>query len=99
MTTYIIGGGCFWCLDALYRRITGVTDVTTGYAGGTTTNAPSVYVVGSGLSAHAAVVRVSFDQSIFHPALILDVFFAFHDGTALNGQGGDDGTQYRSTLL
>lgn len=99
MTTYVLGGGCFWCLDALYRRIRGVTKVTSGYAGGTTTDQPSYYDVASGQTGHAEVIRVTFNEEIVQPDIILDIFFAFHDPTTLNRQGADEGTQYRSIML
>ena len=99
MTTYVLGGGCFWCLDALYRRIKGVTKVISGYAGGTTTDQPSYYDVASGHTGHAEVVRVTFDETIIASDVILDIFFAFHNPTTLNRQGADEGTQYRSIML
>lgn len=99
MTTYVLGGGCFWCLDALYRRIRGVNKVTSGYAGGTTTDQPSYYDVASGQTGHAEVIRVTFNEEIVQPDIILDIFFAFHDPTTLNRQGADEGTQYRSIML
>lgn len=99
MTTYVLGGGCFWCLDALYRRIKGVAKVVSGYAGGTTTDQPSYYDVASGRTGHAEVVRVIFDETVIPPEVILDIFFAFHDPTTLNRQGADEGTQYRSIML
>lgn len=99
MTTYVLGGGCFWCLDALYRRIEGVTKIISGYAGGTTTDQPSYYDVASGVTGHAEVVRITFDETIIQPEVILDIFFTFHDPTTLNRQGADEGTQYRSVML
>lgn len=86
-------------MDALYRRIKGVTKVTSGYAGGTTTDQPSYYDVASGRTGHAEVVRVTFDETIIQPEILLDIFFAFHDPTTLNRQGADEGTQYRSIML
>jgi peptide-methionine (S)-S-oxide reductase len=98
MTTYVLGGGCFWCLDALYRRVEGVSRVVSGYAGGSTTN-PSYYDVASGATGHAEVVEVTFDELIIPSDIILDIFFTMHDPTTLNRQGADVGTQYRSIML
>jgi len=98
MTTYILGGGCFWCLDAIYRRVRGVNEVISGYAGGTASN-PSYYQVASGATGHAEVVRVTFDETIIPAEIILDIFFATHNPTTLNRQGADIGTQYRSLVL
>jgi peptide-methionine (S)-S-oxide reductase len=99
MVTYVLGGGCFWCLDALYRRMKGVADVKSGYAGGTTIDSPNYYQVASGTTGHAEVVRVSFDESIIPKEVILDIFFAAHNPTTLNRQGADVGSQYRSIML
>lgn len=99
MTTYVLGGGCFWCLDALYRRVNGVERVVSGYAGGTTTDHPSYYDVASGSTGHAEVVRITFDDTVIKPEDILDIFFAFHNPTTPNRQGADTGTQYRSIML
>ncbi len=99
MTTYVLGGGCFWCIDAVYRRIQGVTEVVSGYAGGTTTTAPNYYDVASGQTGHAEVVRVTFDESIIPAETILAIFFTIHDPTTLNRQGPDVGSQYRSIML
>ncbi len=98
MTTYVLGGGCFWCLDAIYRRIKGVTEVTSGYAGGTTNN-PTYYDVASGNTGHAEVVRITFDEAVLPAETFLDIFFTLHDPTTLNRQGADHGTQYRSIML
>lgn len=98
MTTYVLGGGCFWCLDAIYRRIKGVKEVISGYAGGDSDN-PDYYEVASGSTGHAEVVRVTFDETIIPAATILDIFFASHNPTTLNQQGADIGTQYRSIML
>jgi len=97
MTTYIIAGGCFWCLDAVYRRLQGVTEVVSGYAGGGTLN-PSYEQVSTGETGHAEVVQVTFDESIIPGEVILDLFFLIHDPTTLNRQGADVGTQYRSAM-
>lgn len=97
MTSYVLGGGCFWCLDAVYRMIRGVSQVESGYAGGT--GIPNYYLVASGKTNHAEVVRVTFDETIIPPEIILDIFFLVHDPTTLNRQGADVGTEYRSTML
>jgi peptide-methionine (S)-S-oxide reductase len=98
MTTYVIGGGCFWCLDAVFRRIRGVTSVLSGYAGGDTKD-PTYYAVSSGDTGHAEVVQVIFDEAVIPPETLLDIFFTLHDPTTLNRQGADIGTQYRSIML
>lgn len=98
MTSYVLGGGCFWCLDAIYRMIRGVTKVESGYAGGDDTS-PNYYRVASGKTGHAEVVRVTFDEKEIPSDVILDIFFLVHDPTTLNRQGADVGTQYRSTML
>lgn len=98
MTSYVLGGGCFWCLDAVYRQLKGVEGVESGYAGGQT-ESPTYYQVSSGRTGHAEVVRVTFDETIVPPDIILDAFFLSHDPTSLNRQGADVGTQYRSIML
>ena len=97
MTTYVLGGGCFWCLDAIYAQLRGVLSVESGYAGG---DKPADYWrVVSGRTGHAEVTRVTFDESIIPCDVILDIFFLIHDPTSLNRQGADEGTQYRSTMM
>lgn len=98
MTTFVIGGGCFWCVDAVFRRLKGVTQSECGYAGGATNN-PRYYDVASGATGHAEVVRVTFDESILPAETLLEIFFLIHDPTTLNRQGADVGTQYRSIML
>lgn len=98
MTTYVLGGGCFWCLDAVFRRLNGVKKVETGYSAGSTKN-PHYYDVASGQTGHAEVVRVHFDDTIIPADIILDIYFLIHDPTTLNRQGADVGTQYRSIML
>lgn len=98
MTTYVLGGGCFWCLDAVYRKIRGVTEVVSGYAGGETAN-PDYYQVGGGKTGHAEVIQVTFDEAVIPAETILDIFFTLHDPTTLDRQGADHGTQYRSVML
>ena len=94
----VLGGGCFWCLDALYRRLKGVLKVETGYAGGTAEN-PTYMSVYSGTTGHAEVVRVTFDPKIIQLKTLIDIFWAIHDPTTLNKQGADVGTDYRSIIL
>lgn len=94
----VLGGGCFWCLDAAYRRIRGVANVTSGYAGGHWPN-PTYERVCSGTTGHAEVVNVEFNPKIITPAVILEIFWTLHDPTTLNRQGNDNGTQYRSIIL
>ncbi|MDB5162077.1 MAG: msrA [Candidatus Saccharibacteria bacterium] len=98
MTTYVIAGGCFWCLDAVYRRLKGVTEVVSGYVGGGTDN-PAYYQVSSGETGHAEAVEITFDEKIIPAETILDLFFLIHDPTTLNRQGADVGTQYRSAMF
>jgi peptide-methionine (S)-S-oxide reductase len=93
-----LGGGCFWCLDAVYRGLRGVIDVESGYAGGAQAN-PSYELVCTGRSGHAEVVRITFDPSQISFRELLDVFFVIHDPTTLNRQGADGGTQYRSVIF
>jgi peptide-methionine (S)-S-oxide reductase len=93
-----LGGGCFWCLDAAYRRVEGVTGVVSGYAGGEDPR-PTYQRVCSGVTGHAEVVQVEFDPAVISYRDILDVFWAIHDPTTLNQQGQDVGTQYRSIIL
>jgi peptide-methionine (S)-S-oxide reductase len=93
-----LGGGCFWCLDAAYRRVEGVTGVVSGYAGGQDPN-PTYQRVCSGRTGHAEVVQVEFDPDVISYRDILDVLWAIHDPTTPNQQGHDVGTQYRSIIL
>jgi len=94
----IIGGGCFWCLEALFERLKGVSDVVSGYANGEMQN-PDYRAVCSGATGHAEVVEIIYDEGIISLDLLLDIFFVMHDPTTLNRQGADVGTQYRSTIL
>jgi peptide-methionine (S)-S-oxide reductase len=94
----VLGGGCFWCLDAAYRRLKGVHNVVSGYAGGTVPN-PSYEAVTTGTTGHAEVVKVEFDPQIISLGDVLDVFWAIHDPTTLNRQGNDVGREYRSMIL
>jgi len=93
-----LGGGCFWCLEAVYDQLEGVLDVVSGYAGGHMPN-PDYKSVCTGMTGHAEVVQVTFDPSIITFKEILEVFFSIHDPTTLNRQGADVGTQYRSEIF
>jgi peptide-methionine (S)-S-oxide reductase len=96
--TATLGGGCFWCLEAVYDDLRGVESVVSGYAGGHVPN-PSYDAVCAGTTGHAEVVQVTFDPAEVSFREILDVFFTIHDPTTLNRQGGDVGTQYRSAVF
>jgi peptide-methionine (S)-S-oxide reductase len=93
-----LAGGCFWCLEAVYDQLRGVTDVVSGYAGGRVRN-PSYKDVCAGTTGHAEVVQVTFDPAEISFREILQVFFTIHDPTTLNRQGADVGTQYRSAIF
>src|SRR5215471_7979765 len=93
-----LGGGCFWCLDSIFRDLKGVEKVESGYAGGQTKN-PSYREVCSGTTGHAEVVQITFDPTVVSFRDLLGVFFTIHDPTTLNRQGADVGTQYRSVVL
>lgn len=92
-----LGGGCFWCLEAIYSEIKGVHSVTSGYSGGQIKN-PTYREVTSGRTGHAEVVQLKFDPAVISYNQILEVFFHLHDPTTLNRQGADVGTQYRSVI-
>lgn len=98
MTTYVIAGGCFWCLDAVYRRLKGVESVTSGYSGGGTRN-PTYEQVSTGETGHAEAVQITFDEKVIPKKTILDLFFLIHDPTTLNRQGNDVGSQYASAMF
>lgn len=98
METAILGGGCFWCLDAVFRDLRGVSAVVSGYAGGARPN-PSYEQVCSGATGHAEVVEITFDNSVISFRDLLEIFFVIHDPTTLNRQGHDVGTQYRSVVF
>jgi peptide-methionine (S)-S-oxide reductase len=98
VNTFVVAGGCFWCLDAVYRVLRGVTAVVSGYTGGETAN-PSYEAVCTGRTGHAEAVAVTFDPEVIPASVILDVFFTLHDPTQLNRQGADVGTQYRSAMF
>ena len=91
-------GGCFWCTEAVFQRLKGVTRVVSGYTGGTTKN-PSYKEVCTGKTNHAEAIQVYFDPEIISFEDLLEVFFATHDPTTLNRQGNDEGTQYRSAVF
>ncbi|CAN5293317.1 peptide-methionine (S)-S-oxide reductase MsrA [soil metagenome] len=98
MHSFVLAGGCFWCLDAVYRTLKGVADVVSGYTGGVTER-PSYEAVCTGRTGHAEAVAVSFDPEVIPDQVILDVFFSLHDPRQLNRQGNDVGTQYRSAMF
>jgi peptide-methionine (S)-S-oxide reductase len=92
-----LGGGCFWCLEAVYQELRGVEKVESGYSGGDVPN-PTYRAVCSGTTGHAEVVQVTFDPEMISYKDILEVYFTIHDPTTLNRQGADVGTQYRSVI-
>src|SRR5258708_28888550 len=93
-----LGGGCFWCVEAVFVELEGVKKVESGYAGGASDN-PTYEQVCSGNTGHAEVVQVTFDPEVISFKEILEVFFTVHDPTTLNRQGADMGTQYRSVIF
>lgn len=97
MPTITLGGGCFWCTEAVYQAVRGIEDVQSGYCNGHT-RAPSYEQVCSGSSGHNEVVKLVFDPAQISVREILEIFFAIHDPTTLNRQGHDSGTQYRSGI-
>jgi peptide-methionine (S)-S-oxide reductase len=97
MESIILGGGCFWCLEAVYVQVKGVLSVENGYSGGNYAR-PTYEQVCSGTTGHAEVVKVTFDPTIITLDTILDIFWIIHDPTTLNQQGADIGTQYRSAI-
>jgi peptide-methionine (S)-S-oxide reductase len=94
----ILGGGCFWCLEAVYLEARGVTRVESGYMGGASAD-PTYEQVCAGTTGHAEVVRLEFDPNVISYRDILEIFFTIHDPTTLNRQGNDVGTQYRSVIF
>ena len=94
----VLGGGCFWCTEALFQMLPGVKGVVSGYAGGKTEN-PTYKEICSGQTGHAEVIQVEFDPKVVSYNKILDTFWDAHDPTTLNRQGADEGTQYRSIIL
>lgn len=93
-----LGGGCFWCIEAVYERVDGVKDAVSGYAGGTVAN-PSYKQVCTGTTGHAEVVQIEYDPKVVSYEEILDLFWEAHDPTTMNRQGADTGPQYRSIIL
>ena len=98
MTTYTLAGGCFWCIDAVFQRLNGVTSSVSGYAGGSKADA-DYYRVASGATGHAEAVQVTFDETKLPADDLLDIFFLIHNPTTLNQQGADKGPQYRSAMF
>ena len=98
MKTYVLPGGCFWCLDAAYRVLRGVSDVVSGYTGVEGAN-PTYEAICTGRTGHAEAVAVTFDPNVIPSDVILDAFFTMHDPRQLNRQGNDVGTQYRSAMF
>jgi peptide-methionine (S)-S-oxide reductase len=98
MNSFVLGGGCFWCLDSTYMQFKGVNDVEVGYMGGASAN-PSYEQVCDGNTGHVEVAKVIFEESIVPAEVILDMFFTLHDPTQLNRQGNDVGSQYRSAMF
>ena len=92
------GGGCFWCVEAIFERLEGVADVRAGYSGGKTKN-PTYENVCSGQTGHVEVIQLDFNPQIISFKQLLDIFWKSHDPTTLNRQGGDTGTQYRSAVF
>jgi peptide-methionine (S)-S-oxide reductase len=98
LETATIGGGCFWCAEAVFQRIPGVKSVTSGFAGGTVPK-PSYEQVCTGTTGHAEVIQLTFDPAVLSYDKLLEIFWEAHDPTTLNRQGNDEGTQYRSIIL
>ncbi|WMN58373.1 peptide-methionine (S)-S-oxide reductase MsrA [Pseudoalteromonas xiamenensis] len=98
MQVATFGGGCFWCIDAAFRRVNGVSHVESGYMGGHIDN-PTYRAVCSGLTGHAEVVQITFDERVVSFETLLEMLFVLHDPTQLNRQGNDVGTQYRSVVF
>jgi len=96
--TAVLGGGCFWCVEAIYEGVPGIESVVSGYAGGTTKN-PTYEEVCTGRTGHAEVVQITYDPTKISYEKIIDLFWQAHDPTTLNRQGADSGTQYRSIIL
>ena len=94
----VLGGGCFWCLEAVFELLDGVEDVVSGYANGAMEN-PDYRSVCSGDTGHAEVIKITYDDSVVTADDLLEIFFEIHDPTTLNRQGADAGTQYRSVIL
>lgn len=97
-TTYVLAGGCFWCLDAVYRNVRGVAEVVSGYTGGRTPH-PGYREVCTGTTGHAEAIKLTFDEDVIPGDVVLDMFFTLHDPRQLNRQGNDVGEQYRSAMF
>jgi len=93
-----LGGGCFWCIEAVFDQVKGVESVESGYMGGDRPN-PTYEAVCTGTSGHAEIIQIRFDQNIISFRELLEIFFGIHDPTTLNRQGNDAGTQYRSAIF
>lgn len=96
--SFVLGGGCFWCIDAVYRNFGGITASVCGYSGGTMEN-PDYRSVCSGATGHVEVTKVEFDDEVIPADTVLDIFFTSHDPTSMDRQGHDVGTQYRSAMF
>ena len=96
--TATLGGGCFWCLEAIFKELRGVENVVSGYSGGSVPD-PTYVEVSTGTTGHAEAVQITFDPEIISFRELLQIFFTFHDPTTLNRQGADVGTQYRSVIF
>ncbi len=94
-----VGGGCFWCTEAVFQEVKGVEKVVSGYAGGTAPGRPTYREICSGLTGHAEVIQITFDANMISYADLLVIFMTTHDPTTLNRQGADVGTQYRSVIF
>ncbi|WP_295006181.1 peptide-methionine (S)-S-oxide reductase MsrA [Sulfurimonas sp.] len=97
MQRVVLGGGCFWCTEAVYKNVKGVISVASGYAGGNRPN-PNYEMICTGVSGYAEIVDIKYDADVITLSDLLDIFFVIHDPTTLNAQGGDRGTQYRSVV-
>jgi peptide-methionine (S)-S-oxide reductase len=98
MRVLYLGGGCFWCTEAVFRQLRGVTEVVPGYKGGSIPN-PSYEAVCTGTTGHAEVIKVTYDETVIGTRDIFEIFFATHDATTPNRQGNDIGSQYRSIIF
>ena len=98
MGELILGGGCFWCTEAVFSEVKGVLSVQPGYSGGNTLN-PTYADICTGTTGHAEVIKITYDQDVIDIVDLFTVFFSSHDPTTLNRQGGDVGTQYRSVIF
>lgn len=97
LQTIVLGGGCFWCTEAVFKEVRGITDVESGYSNGQTQR-PSYEQVCTGTTGHNEVVKLTYDPAVISTAQVLEIFFVVHDPTTLNRQGNDSGTQYRSGI-